>query len=442
MILGKLKKTVGVAALLFLTGEAASAQSASLALDSLVATALARNPALIAARARVDAARARIGPAGTLPDPMVGAGIMNLPVNVSYDDMTMNALMVGQTVPYPGRLRLQRELATAEAAAEEANLAGVALDIERDVRRAYFDLAFPDRALAVLARSQAVIVGLSQSAESRYAVGTATQQEVLRLQVEAASVAEEAAIFAEQRHAALARLHSLLAITDRQLNPMATIPERIRVAAVSSDPARIRFTSTALGARAADSPLPPLKVLQQRAAAANPNVRAADARIAAQTLRVRLAERGHLPDFDVELQYGQRPSRPDMVSIMVSVPVPVRRAARQHQETAAARAELVALQAERSTRVLELNADVAELHSDLEALRVQLALYVRSILPQGRAAFESAAVGYAAGKTEFATLIEQRTDLFQYELAYERALADFARKLVELERLVGAEVLS
>lgn len=441
MALRKLKKTFLVTALLLSGAHGVEAQGTRV-LDSLVTTALGRNPALDAARARVQGARARIGPAGTLPDPMVGAGVMNLPVNASgYNDMTMNAIMVSQTVPYPGRLRLQREVAAAELAIEEAMLAAVARDVERDVRRAYFDVAFADRAMALLAQSQSVTIGLSQSAESRYAVGAATQQEVLRFQVEAASAAKEAAMVAEQRRAAVARLNSILAVTD-PVTVTATIPEHIRAAAVAPDAARIRFVSGELGARAADSPLPALPVVQQRALAGNPELRAADARIAMQTARVRLAEQAHLPDFDVELQYGQRPSRPDMISLMVSVPLPVRRAARQQQDVVAARSELSALQSDRASRILSLNAEIAELYTDLEAIRAQLALYVRSILPQGRAAFESAATGYVAGKTDFVTVLEQRATVFEFELAYERALADFARKLSELERVVGAEVIS
>ena len=48
--------------------------------DALIHQALAVNPRIRAAQAGVDAARARIAPAGTRPDPMLGIGIANLPV--------------------------------------------------------------------------------------------------------------------------------------------------------------------------------------------------------------------------------------------------------------------------------------------------------------------------------------------------------------------------
>jgi len=61
-------------------GAIATAQSRPADIDSLVARALVVSPALIAARHRVDAARARIGPAGARPDPTLMAGLENQPI--------------------------------------------------------------------------------------------------------------------------------------------------------------------------------------------------------------------------------------------------------------------------------------------------------------------------------------------------------------------------
>ena len=53
------------------------------ALETYVAHALAAHPSVRAAEERVLAARARVVPAGTLPDPMLMAGIQNLPVEIN-----------------------------------------------------------------------------------------------------------------------------------------------------------------------------------------------------------------------------------------------------------------------------------------------------------------------------------------------------------------------
>lgn len=130
-----------------------------------------------------------------------------------------------------------------------------------------------------------------------------------------------------------------------------------------------------------------------------------------------------------------------MVSLMVSVPLPIHRKDRQEQEATEARAELAAMQAGHHEMVNRLRAGVAEAYAAMERDRAQLALFVKSIIPQGRAALASATSAFQVGRADFMTLLENQTTLYDYETAYFRALAEFATSLAELERSVGREVL-
>jgi cobalt-zinc-cadmium efflux system outer membrane protein len=88
--------------------------------DSLVAQALAASPRIRAAGSRLDAARARIAPAGARSDPMLMAGLQNVPVSspsLGADEMTMKMVGVSQVLPYPGKLPLARAAAEHEAEA-------------------------------------------------------------------------------------------------------------------------------------------------------------------------------------------------------------------------------------------------------------------------------------------------------------------------------------
>lgn len=411
--------------------------------DSVVALALQANPAIHAAGHALDAARARIGPAGALPDPMLALGIMNFPITDPgfRDFMTMTTIGVGQRLPFPGKLGLAQRAAELELRAAQARVEVARLEVEAEVRRAWYELAFLDRSLDVIEDNQNLLVNLIGVTESRYGVGTGGQQDVLKARVETALLAEQAVALAEARRAALARLNALLAQPSETPVEPPAIPLRIARAAVSPTPGDIRFTSAALGARAADSPLPSLEMLQERAIATNPRLRAHEAEIAAQAARVELAGRAHLPDFDVSVQYGQRMDRADMLSVMFSVPVPLNRAERQDEEVAEARARLAAMEAGHHEMVNELRAGVAERYAELERDRAQLALFVRAIVPQGRAALESATAAFQVGRVDFMTVVENQATLYDYEIAYFRVLADFATALAELERVVGAEVL-
>lgn len=417
-------------------------------LDSLVAQALATSPALRAARARVEAARARVTPAGLRPDPMLMAGVQNFPVSEPgfQDFMTMRMVGVGQTVPYPGKLALRRQAARRDAEAAQAALAGVTRQVARDVRGAYYELAFLDQALDVVGRNQRVLGDFVRVAEARYTVGQAGPQgaglqDVLRARVEATRLAETAVSLTEQRRAALARLNAAL---DRPTDtPVADprVPGRVARAAVADSAGRVRFVSAVLGARAADSPLPPLTALQETALRESPMLLEQEAAIAAQAARAELARREYFPDVDVSVQYGQRRGLSDMVTATVSVPLPLQKRRRQDLLVAEARAEVAALEAERAARRNEIRAEVARLYSELERQRAQLALYVKAVIPQGRAALTSATASYQVGRVEFLTLLDTQATLFTYETEYFRTLSDFATTLAELERVVGREVL-
>lgn len=424
-------------------------------LSALIGQALAVNPRIVAAQRRVDAARARVSPAGLMPDPMLMVGIQNYPLGRTPstgahgepssasgpDPMTMRMVGIEQSIPYPGKLSLRRTAADREVDVTRASLDGAARDVVRDVRTAYYELAFVEQALTIVGRNRDVLAGLIKVTEARYAVGTAGQQDILKARVEATRLAETAATLTEQRHGTLARLNALLDRPSESPIERPTVPAPVTRAAVTSS-GEIRFASAALGARVADSPLPPLPDLQDAAVRNSPELHEQNAMIAAQSARLALARKEALPDVDVSVQYGQRGGGlPDMVSAAVSVPLPIFKGRKQDQAVTEADAQLAALNADRDAKVNDVRAEVASLVSQLERSRTQLALYVKALLPEARASLTSATASYQVGRVEFLTVLDDQATVFNYETEYFRALSDFATKLAELERLTGEEVV-
>jgi outer membrane protein, heavy metal efflux system len=426
---------------------------ASNSLESLLAQADSANPSIQAARDRVTAAAARVRPAAAWADPMLMAGIENLPLGsmnepimgtaspVSVEPMTMKVIGVSQTVPFPGRLGLRRQAAEREVDAARAGADASRLAVARDVRVSFFELAYIDRALAILERNRAVLGDVIQVTEAHYASGTGGQQDVLKARVEAARLGETASALLEERRATSAELNATLNRDDTTSIPSAVVPERIAQAAIAVDPNRVRFAAQTLGARAVDWPFPPLAELQDLAVHQNPSLRESDANIAAQAARVELARKGSRPDFDVSLRYGQRNQLPDMIAAEISIPLPIHKRARQDQEVEEARAELSAMESDRRAKVNSVRAQVARLVSQLERGRTQLAIYTKAILPQGGAAATAALTSYQSGKTDLLTVLDNQNTLFTYETEYYRSLSDFAKNLAELEQVVGSEIL-
>lgn len=413
-------------------------------LDELIRAALDGNSTVRAAADRRMASRARVLPAGTRADPNLQAGLITIPIakpSLTDDNFTM--LMVGlqQSFPYPGKLALRTKVAARDVEAVDAVLASARLSVVRDVKAAYYEVAYLDRALEIANRTRTVLVDLIRVTESHYGTGTGLQQDVLKARLEATRLAQTANALAEARVTALAQLNATLERASDIAVPVAGIPLQLSRAAVAEDAASIRFTTQLLGARAANSPLPAVAALQAMAVTHSPMLREHEARIAAQAARVELARKDYKPDFDVAVQYNHRVAYPDLFTAQVSIPLRLQKSSKQDQAVAEYAAELSALEAEHRASVNALNARVAALASDVERDRTQLALYVKAILPQAHAAVTSALASYQAGRADLLTLLDLQNTVFTSETAYFRALSDFAKAIAELEQTVGTQVL-
>lgn len=412
-------------------------------LDSLVARALVVSPALHVAGARFAAARARVAPAGARPDPMLMAGVQNFPLGqpAFSDFMTMKMIGVSQTIPYPGKLGLQSAAAARESDAVGASRTATRLDVVRQVRDAYYDIAYAERALAITVRNESALADLIQVTQARYSVGSGAQADLLRARLEATRLAQDAVSLAEERRSALARLNALLDQPSEKPLAAAGFPARVLQLVASGSQSGVHFESASPGSRVTGSPLLPLDSLQALAADSNPSLRSHGAMLAAQRERVALARRAGRPDVNVSLQYGQRSGFPDMVTAVVSAPLPLQHAQKQDQEVAIASAELDALKGEHHEQLNALHAEIAARYSDAERARAQLALTTSAILPQARATLASTTASFQVGRIGFDAVIDAQAISFNAEIAYYRSLADFGKALAELEQITGTEVV-
>lgn len=435
----------------------ASTRASAQSVDSLVVRAVAASPAVRAADARIAAAQARVRPAGLRPDPMLMAGIQNLPAfSPGFgDEMTMKMVGVSQTIPVGGKLRAARSVAEAEVNVAAESRRAAVLEVERDVRLSAYDVGYVDRALAVVERNRSTLSDIISAAEIRFgtgtagggggamgaATGTSGLADILRARAEAAKLGEQAAMLREQRRAAVAAINARLGRPSSDSLGSVSIPDWIERAAVAADAGAVRFESAVLGSPAAGSPLPSVDSLQKLARAYSAEIRMPGAMIAVQALRADLAARERRPDLEASLQYGQRDGMPDMLTATVSMPLQLRRKDRQDQLVVAERSELAALEAERALAVNRVNAEIARLYAMAERARTQLALNKTAMIPQAQLGVEAATVAFRSGAGSLRAVLDAQTMVFNSEIAYHQALLDFARAIAELNQVVGVEVL-
>ncbi len=395
--------------------QTATPQADTLTITEAVRLALANNPGLHAAEFSAQAAQQRIGPAGALPDPQLQFGLMNRMAGdfgSTSDPMTMNQVQVMQMLPFPGKLGRARDAVRHQAAAADADALEQRRMLIAQVAEEYSSLACTDRALDAMARTQGQLRDFAQVATAMYAVGTGLQQDVLRAQVDVARMSEDITNLRQDRVAGAARLNTLLG----------------REAMAPVDALELPVDTV---------PLPPQDSLVVLALQNRGALRAGAERVAVADASLAAARRGVLPDFQVGLAYQQRPAFPDMVSLMIGVSLPVFAGSRQLP----ARREMAAMQqmatAEQLSLRNETTASVIETRARAERDRNLERLYRNEILPQARAAVQSALAGYRVGKVNYMTLIDNQMTATRYEIETYRLQADYQQAKANLVALTG-----
>ncbi len=374
------------------------------------------NPMLRASRAGAVAAAARVGPAGALPDPQLQFGLMNRMASEfrsTADPMTMNQVQLMQMLPWPGKLGGVRAAARHLAAAASADADGQGRMLAAQVRMAYYNVAYADRALDVMRRTLGLLRDFRDVTTTMYGVGTGLQQDVLRAQVEVARMTEEIARMGQDRIAAAARLNALLG----------------------------RAATSPVGALelpdlpAAD--LPEADTLIAWALASRPALQAGTERVAAAEASLRAARRDLFPDFQLGIAYQARPAFPNMLSVMVGVNLPVFAGSKQLAMRREAGAMRDMSQADLANLRNETIAQLIETRARAEQDRNLGRLYRTSILPQSRAAVDAALASYRVGRVTFMQLIDNQMTVNRYDTESYRLLADYRQAVGELEALVG-----
>lgn len=442
-----LRAALTVAAVAQLPAAATAAQETDLTV--LLVEADGANQELLAARREAEAARARIPQAGALPDPVVGFGVMNVPVaspSLGRDMMTMTTIQLGERLPWPGKLGLREGTARSRAEAAVWEVEAVGNRVRSRVKAEYYRVYFIDRAIEVTVRNERLLTDFAQVTAARYGVGTAAQPDVLKAQVERTRLDDQLVALREQRAGAVARLNALVGRSPDTPLPGAELPGDVRAAALDA-PADLHFASGALsgvlddGGGGSVQGLPTIEELRRLALQHNPAIQAWKQRVAAEQQALALARLATRPDIQLSASYGRRPELGDFFSFNVSLPVPVFAGRKQNQAVVEGTATLGRREAELAEAVDALNAEITSLVAALARSRDQLVLLMDGILPQARATLASATASYRVGRVDFLTLLDAQVTLYRHELDYHRKLTDFATDLAALERAVGTEIL-
>jgi cobalt-zinc-cadmium efflux system outer membrane protein len=387
----------------------------SLRLADLLGEAREKNPDLIAAQARLRAAKESVSPAGALEDPMLTVQLWNTPVDFSSIPVMVQ---VTQPIPVGGKRRARSDAARADAALAEAELAARQREIETQVAVAYSDLFLGDRTQAVDDELEGMLKMLLLSSQTRVSAGKGNHADLLRAQVSLVELRSHRESAVDHRKSAWARLIALL---DR--NPASPI-------GTTSPP-------DVLGS------LPDLGTLQKHAFQSRPELAGARAPTAKAEAEARLARAAAVPDLSVFVAAMHSFRNPagisDFLFAGLQINLPVFEGTKNGPRISSAQARLVSARESEHALRNRIAAEIAETHAHLLAEQRQIDLH-HELVPLARQLVESAEASYAFGRAEFGMVLESARDLRMHEIELAMHLAAYEQRLAELQRAVGAEL--
>lgn len=396
-------------------------------LEEYVTTALRENPGLEAALSNYRASLQKIPQVQALPDPMLTFTQFIRSPETRVGPQS-NSTMVSQKFPWFGKLDLQGQIAAKQAAVQYEMYLSIEQEIVVNVKRAFYELAFLDRALQILEEEIKLLDHFEQMAQARYSQGGGMQQSVIKIQAEVTQLIDRQKMLRAQRDAFSARLNTLMNRPPEQPIPRVG---NLELPAVQLD----------------------LQELYALAEEHRRELRASLHRIESAERKTELAKKDFWPDVTVSAGMVNVEGREDLpgivmpppdngkniFSLAVGINIPLWRDKYRSAVIEAAETTLAERSSYRNLRN-EVEFAVRDQVVRLQTLSEQMDLYTKVLLTQAEESLRSAEAGYETGQLTVLALLDSERFLLKSRLGFERYRFDFLRAVAELERAVGARV--
>jgi outer membrane protein TolC len=384
-----------------------------LTFDAAIERAARNAPSILAGEAGVDAKRSAAVAAGQLPDPTLSVGVENFPISgppafsFSRDSMTMTRIGVEQEFPNGGKRRARVARAGADFGMAEAGLALETQNVRIETALAWIDLYYAERRLAQLDLLIKSLDDLQATVSARLASGSARPSQALEPSQLRAQVNDRRSALAAEVAKARARL--------------------------------ARFTGDPLPEVAGAAPA--LSVDREALIAglpALPQLALYDAGIRGAEADSALAQADKRPDWRVGTSYGRRdPAYGDMVSVTVTVDLPLFAKRRQDPLIAARASELNQAGLARSAAERELRAALDADLAEYDMHVAQLGNARSTLVPLARQRAELDMATYAAGKLDLGSALLSTLALAEAEVDALAREAAVARDAVRINYTYG-----
>ena len=386
------------------------ALAAPLTLGQALELAVERSAAARSARAGVASASEAARAAGQLPDPVLRAGVDNLPVtggdrlSTTRDAMTMKRIGIGQEWVSAEKRAARQAAAEAMVKRESVRVQAAAAEVRLQTALAYLDAFYAGELLTLTTLSEHHLHEEFEAAKGRLSSSSGSSQEVLAATSARGIAEDESADVRQQQNAARVALERWTGVPSEEL---------------SAPPGLFGPT-------------------EQTYVDSNPGVVAARRDVELGRQEANVASSNRKPNWSWDVSYQQRTGYSDMVSVGVSIPWPISPAERQDRETASKLALVDKAEASLEEETRAAQAEFRALASDARRLADRIERYQSGVAIPAQQRTAAAMAGYRSNQVTLAALFEAR----HMEVEVQRKLLALQRDLAKTRAQLAYKPLS
>lgn len=397
------------------SGDSIAQEVDALAFDEALRLAEERSRQLQAEEAAALAARERAVAAAEAPDPVLTAGINNLPVNgpnrysLNDDFMTMRSVGLSRELTRDDKRDARAARFAREAEVAEAGRALALSDLQRGAASAWLERYFRERIREVVAQQRDQVGLQVEAADLAYRSGVGTQSDVFAARAAVAALDDRLAAAVRDEQVATTMLARWIGSAAEW--PLASLPD------IETVPLHTAGLEEQLAGH------PEIAVMLKQEAVAR-----ADIEIARAATR---------SDWTIEVMYSQRgPDYSDMMSLNVSKPIQWRESRRQGRDVAARVATAERARAQREEETRAHFAEAMALLQSWQANRERLQRYTATLLPLTAERTAAAVTAYRSRAGSLDAVLEARVGEIEVQVAHLELELETATLWAELNYLV------
>lgn len=392
-----------------------------LSLNKLIQGVKENNPDILAAKKRWEASQVRVPMAKSLDNPSVGVSFMKIPKGTIKLDKTMSEdrlLSISQMLPLFGKLSLKGKIALVESQVFAAEYKDKELEIINMLKKSYYDLFMNYKEIELNQDSLKLLQAITTIAEAKYATGDIPQEEVYKLDLEIAKLANHIQNLEEEQSAKETHINTLLNLPPD--NPLGR-PELTEDISFNID----------------------INSLYKYALMNQPELLIFSYAIERNKAAKSLAKRSILPDLMAQISLrGFTGGGIGPWDLMMAISLPFWFWTKQRYEIKEAIINLDEAKVAYEAMKNKAFSQIKDLATQVGISKNKIKLYRTNLIPLLEGSIDSSLASFRSGKGDLMMLLDTERMLINTKMEYYKSLVEYNMNLSDLERNLGVNLES